>query len=156
MKKKLFQFAGPALVVVLFAAAVAVLENGCMSSVFFRFPGLVSDRQVFKTVLGYGLIPIGSDAWLAKGESPKNGSIVLIHANGNEPLGVRKFIALLKKEHTDALEKKWMLFDLRKSVVENEWNNRNKCTSVRASFCARHRFCTVGELIENYFGLFSL
>lgn len=97
-----------------------LLKKGLMPSVFFRFPGLVSDRQVFEKILGYGLIPIGTDAWLAKGQWPKNGSIVLIHANGNEPLGVRDFIALLKKERAEALEKKWKLFDLRRSVVESE------------------------------------
>jgi hypothetical protein len=100
----------------------ALLARGLMPSVFFRFPGLVSDRQVFEKILDFGLIPVGTDAWLAKGQWPKSGSIVLIHANGNEPLGVRDFIVLLKKEHTAVLEKKWKLFDLRKSVIENEGN----------------------------------
>ena len=96
----------------------ALLGKGLMPSVFFRFPGLVSDRHVFEKVLSFGLIPVGSDAWLAKGELPKSGSIVLIHANGNEPLGVREFISLLKKKRADVQDKKWRLFDLRKSVVE--------------------------------------
>jgi hypothetical protein len=99
---------------------IALIERGLMPSVFFRFPGLVSDKKVFDQVLSYGLIPVGSDAWLAKGEWPKRGSIVLIHANGNEPFGIKDFFALLKKEHSAALEKKWKLFDLRKSVVEDE------------------------------------
>jgi len=35
------------------------------------------------------LIPIGSAAWLAKGETPRAGSLILVHANGNEPEGIR-------------------------------------------------------------------
>ena len=42
---------------------------------------------------GLGLIPLGSDAWLAKNEWPREGSIVLVHANGNEPLGVRRLMS---------------------------------------------------------------
>lgn len=83
-------------------------------------PGLVSDHDVFTKVTNLGLIPIGSDAWLAKGQWPKNGSIVLIHANGNEPLGVSDFIALLNDKRAEVLSKRWELFDLRESIVEDE------------------------------------
>jgi len=34
------------------------------------------------------MIPIGSDAWLAKNQWPKEGSIVLVHANGHELIGI--------------------------------------------------------------------
>jgi hypothetical protein len=101
---------------------VALLERNLLPSVFFRFPGLVSDKAVFDQVLDYGLIPVGSDAWLAKGQWPKNGSIVLIHANGNEPAGVRDFIQLLKNERYEVMSKKWELYDLRESIVEDESN----------------------------------
>jgi hypothetical protein len=89
-----------------------------LPSVFFRFPGLVSDPEIFNVILDLGLIPVGSDAWLAKGQIPGNGSIVLIHANGNEPVGIREFIKLLKKEAADVRSGRWELFDLRESLVE--------------------------------------
>ena len=99
---------------------IALLRRNILPSVFFRFPGLVSDRNIYYRILEFGLIPIGSDAWLAKGQWPKNGSIVLIHANGNEPVGIKDFIKLLKYKHADVLSKRWELFDLRESLVADE------------------------------------
>lgn len=94
-----------------------MLENGILPSLFFRFPGLVSDRAIVDRLLDWGLIPIGSDAWLAKGQHPKSsGSIVLIHANGNEPLGVAEFIRLLQSEKTALYQGKWRLLDLREEL----------------------------------------
>jgi peptidoglycan/xylan/chitin deacetylase (PgdA/CDA1 family) len=78
---------------------VLMLEKGLKPSVFFRFPGLVSNLDLVKRVVSYGLVPIGSDAWLArsaKDQDPTPGSIVLVHGNGNEPLGVSRFLALLR------------------------------------------------------------
>ncbi|HNX44694.1 MAG TPA: hypothetical protein PKI35_09680 [Bacteroidales bacterium] len=99
---------------------VAMLENGILPSVFFRFPGLVSNSAIFDKILNYGLIPVGSDAWLAKGQYPEYGSIVLIHANGNEPVGVRDFIRLLGQKQAEILSKRWELFDLRESIIDDE------------------------------------
>ncbi|MEL1245039.1 polysaccharide deacetylase [Flavobacterium sp. DGU11] len=95
---------------------IAMLEHGLVPSVFFRFPGLVSDNSIVGKVTNYGLIPIGSDAWLAKGQQAKAGSIVLIHGNGNEPLGVEDFIALLKSQKSAVLAGQWLLYDLREAV----------------------------------------
>jgi hypothetical protein len=99
---------------------IALLQEGIIPSVFFRFPGLISNHDVFSKITGLGLIPIGSDAWLAKGQWPKNGSIVLIHANGNEPLGVRDFIKMLNEKRAEVIAKRWELFDLRESIVADE------------------------------------
>lgn len=66
-----------------------LIEQGVFPSPFFRFPGLVSDGELMESLRGLSLIPIGSDAWLAKGETPGQGSIILVHGNGNEPLGIR-------------------------------------------------------------------
>jgi len=96
----------------------AMLKNGLLPSVFFRFPGLVSDQQLVYKLTDYGLIPIGTDAWLAKGQQPQAGSIVLIHGNGNEPTGVNDFIKLLKAEAGSIAKKQWLLYDLRESVEE--------------------------------------
>jgi hypothetical protein len=99
-----------------------MLQNGLRPSTFFRFPGLVSDQQVVDSVLNYGIIPIGSDAWLAKGQKAYSGSIVLIHGNGNEPMGVKDFIRLLQNEKASVLNKQWLLYDLRESVAEEVKN----------------------------------
>jgi len=99
---------------------IAMLQHGLMPSVFFRFPGLVSDGKIVQAVTGYGLIPIGSDAWLAKGQAANAGSLVLIHGNGKEPIGVKDFINLLKTEQNKVTGKQWLLYDLRESV-KNEF-----------------------------------
>ncbi len=98
----------------------ALLEHGLTPSIFFRFPGLISDRGLFERILSYGLLPIGSDAWLAKNERPRTGSIVLVHGNGNEPLGVLRFRDLLRRERRLIQDRHWILLDLRESVAETE------------------------------------
>ncbi|QEC80511.1 polysaccharide deacetylase [Mucilaginibacter ginsenosidivorax] len=96
----------------------AMLKNGLLPSVFFRFPGLVSDQQLVYKITDFGLIPVGTDAWLAKGQQPQAGSIVLIHGNGNEPTGVNDFIKLLQSKTQAIANKQWLLYDLRESVDE--------------------------------------
>jgi hypothetical protein len=93
-----------------------MLKKGIVPSVFFRFPGLVSSHEIMEEVLGFGLIPIGSDAWLAKGQHAQDGSIVLIHANGNEEVGVQDFIQLLNSEQKNIRNKRWILHDLHEGV----------------------------------------
>ena len=94
-----------------------MIERGLVPSVFFRFPGLVSDRSVFEEVLSRGLIPTGSDAWLAKGQHATAGSVVLVHGNGNEPLGVKDFLDLMRREQVQIKRRNWLLYDLRASVA---------------------------------------
>ena len=95
-----------------------MIEHNLVPSIFFRFPGLISGPRVFRKVMDFGLIPIGSDAWLAKGEHAKDGNIVLVHANGNEPLGIKKFIDLLHRNESNIHSGQWKLFDLRESVIK--------------------------------------
>jgi hypothetical protein len=73
-----------------------LLSRGMVPSPFFRFPGLVSDAATVKRLREFSLIPIGSDAWLAKGESPRQGSFILVHGNGNEPKGVKLLLPMLR------------------------------------------------------------
>ncbi len=85
-----------------------LIEKGVVPSVFFRFPGLVSDQKAIQTIYDLGLITIGSDTWVAKGQSVKEGSIILLHGNKNEPKGVEMFLEMLgqdKIKKLDALEK---------------------------------------------------
>lgn len=76
-----------------------MLENGLIPSPFFRFPGLVADRHLLAKLKELALIPIGSDAWLAKGETPQSGSIILVHGNGNEPPGIAAALKILRENH---------------------------------------------------------
>lgn len=68
-----------------------LIANGGTPSVFFRFPGLVSSSPLMEAVRRHHLISIGADAWLAKGQLPRPGSIVLVHPNGNEEIGINLF-----------------------------------------------------------------
>lgn len=95
-----------------------LLEQGLMPSLFFRFPGLVSNPELIVSVVSFGLLPVGSDAWLAKEEVPSKGSIVLVHANGNEPWGLRKFVNLLAEKQDSIRRKEWFLYDLRACVIK--------------------------------------
>lgn len=76
---------------------VLMLANGLLPSPFFRFPGLVADGRLLGKLRTLSLIPIGSDAWLAKGETPKRGSFILVHGNGNEPQGIVRVLPLVKE-----------------------------------------------------------
>jgi hypothetical protein len=97
-----------------------MIEHGMLPSVFFRFPGLVSDENVFERVISHGLIPTGSDAWLAKGQQAASGSIVLVHGNGNEPAGVGDFLELMRRERGQIKSHNWLLFDLRQSAGSSQ------------------------------------
>jgi len=68
-----------------------LIANGGTPSVFFRFPGLISSSPLMQTVRRHHLITIGADSWLAKGQQPGPGSIILVHPNGNEEFGIRLF-----------------------------------------------------------------
>ena len=69
-----------------------LIANGGTPSVFFRFPGLVSSSPLMQTVRRHHLITVGADSWLAKGQRPGPGSIVLVHPNGNEEIGIDLFV----------------------------------------------------------------
>jgi hypothetical protein len=66
-----------------------LLEADLLPSPFFRFPGLISNQRLIEALCGLHLLPIGSNAWLAKWETPQSGGVILVHANGNEPEGIR-------------------------------------------------------------------
>jgi len=68
-----------------------LIAHGETPSVFFRFPGLVSDSGLMRDVREAHLISLGADAWLALAQRPRDGSIVLVHPNGNEEVGLRLF-----------------------------------------------------------------
>lgn len=75
-----------------------LVMRGIAPSVFFRFPGLVSSPELIEQLERLHLIALGSDAWLAKGQQPKLGSVILIHANLNEQLGVKLMLEWVGKQ----------------------------------------------------------
>lgn len=75
-----------------------LLEHGQSPSVFFRFPGLISNKKLMLILRQYSLIPIGADAWLAKDQKPTLGSFILIHGNSNEPQGIKIIMPLLQND----------------------------------------------------------
>ena len=78
-----------------------LLEEGITPSVFFRFPGLIADEKLMKELSEtYFLIPLAANAWIAKNEPIKEGSIILIHGNKNEPQG----IIMLEKKLPEVLK----------------------------------------------------
>ncbi len=66
-----------------------LIANGGTPSLFFRFPGLVSSSPLMQAVRRHHLISLGADAWLALNQKPRDGSIILVHPNGNEEAGLR-------------------------------------------------------------------
>lgn len=67
-----------------------LISNNITPSILFRFPGLISDENAILTIKKLGLIPIGSNTWLAKNQKIQKGSIILVHGNKNEPQGIQK------------------------------------------------------------------
>ncbi|UZX11545.1 polysaccharide deacetylase [Methylocystis sp. MJC1] len=80
----------------IFETEKILIAHGETPSVFFRFPGLVSDGALLEKLKERHLVALGADSWLALGPPPKSGSIVLVHPNGNEPGGLQIFSRLLK------------------------------------------------------------
>ena len=66
-----------------------MISNGLTPSVFFRFPGLISNESLIRQLGQFGLLSLGSDAWLALDQRPTPGSVILVHGNGNEEIGIR-------------------------------------------------------------------
>ena len=68
-----------------------LIANGETPSVFFRYPGLISDADWASRLREAHLISLGADAWLALGAKPGPGGVILVHPNGNEPAGLVDF-----------------------------------------------------------------
>lgn len=75
-----------------------LIQKGETPSVFFRFPGLISSHDTIVELRHLGLIPIATDAWLAKGQKARPGSIILVHGNSNEHEGINIMMRLLKNK----------------------------------------------------------
>jgi hypothetical protein len=74
-----------------------LIANGETPSIFFRFPGLISDAALVETVRRDHLVTLGADGWLVFAPPLRPGAILLVHPNGNEQEGLRLFSNLLNK-----------------------------------------------------------
>ena len=72
-----------------------VIADGETPSVFFRFPGLMANHALLQAMGEYHLIVLGAGAWLARSPRARPGDIILVHLNGNEPVGLRILSKLL-------------------------------------------------------------
>src|SRR5271165_1528815 len=68
-------------------------RSGCSSPTARRRRCSSASDPLMRTVRRFHLVTLGADAWLAIGQKPGPGSIVLVHPNGNEPEGLRRFAA---------------------------------------------------------------
>ena len=66
-----------------------LIANGQTPSLFFRFPGLVSSSPLMQALRRHHLIALGADAWLALNQKPRDGSVIVVHPNGNEERGLK-------------------------------------------------------------------
>lgn len=78
-----------------------LLERGEIPSVFFRFPGLIYNQDLLTKLKEFSLIPLDANTWLGKGEKIRDGSIILIHGNGNEPEGIDIFLKFFQKTQSE-------------------------------------------------------
>lgn len=76
----------------------ALVARGLVPSVLFRVPGLVHDTQRLARLAELSLLPLDANAWIAKGQPIGARTVVLVHGNGNEPPGIRGFLAAVQTE----------------------------------------------------------
>lgn len=74
-----------------------LLRYNQVPSVFIRFPGLIANEDTVEAMKNkYYLIPVGTNAWVAKQQIIKGGSIVLVHGNLNEHNALSRAEELIK------------------------------------------------------------
>lgn len=121
------------------ANEVLMLENRITPSPFFRFPGLVANEDLIKRLKRLSLIPVGALAWLAKGETPENGSIILIHGNGNEPAGMKRLLSLYEDKAGSFKAGSWRLLPLREAFTSSPALSRSSAQAAQAGQAAPGR-----------------
>ncbi|KAJ6644929.1 Protein VirD4 [Pseudolycoriella hygida] len=57
--------------------------------------GLISDETLMQKLKTFGLVPLGSNSWLAKGEKVIEGAFILVHGNSNEPEGIKIIMPII-------------------------------------------------------------
>lgn len=77
-----------------------LIEHKVVPSIWFRFPGLVYDERTLKELNELSLLPLDTNAWLAKNKKVEDGSLILIHGNGNDPVGLDIFVKEIERQKT--------------------------------------------------------
>ncbi|RYZ65114.1 MAG: hypothetical protein EOP08_07620 [Proteobacteria bacterium] len=80
-----------------------LLSQGEVPGALFRFPGLVHDTRRLNELNDLGLFALDADAWLAKGQAPHPGAVILLHGNGNEVPGIQKATTWLRAHKAEIL-----------------------------------------------------
>ncbi len=83
-----------------------LLEWGVVPEHFYRFPGLKHDETRLNEILAMSLLPVDCDSWVSGMHLDRpphrvpatNGSILLVHGNGNEARGISRFFEWLEEE----------------------------------------------------------
>lgn len=78
-----------------------LLSIGEVPGALFRFPGLIHDARRLGELNDLGLFALDADAWLAKGQAPHPGAVILVHGNGNEVPGIQKAMTWLREHRAD-------------------------------------------------------
>ena len=94
-------------------------KAGIFKAPFFRFPGLIFNFTRLRQLSEMGYIAVGADAWLAKGQRVRNGSIILVHGNGNEKFGVRLLKIYLRLKEKEILSGKLRVLSLENLLKES-------------------------------------
>lgn len=81
-----------------------LLRQGVMFSPLFRFPGLTHDARTLAELNDLGLFALDADGWVAKGEPIADGSVVLLHGNGNEHVGIEMFMDAMRPREAEILD----------------------------------------------------
>lgn len=75
-----------------------LIANGETPSIFFRFPGLISNAAQMEILRQNHLVALGADGWLVFTPPLRPGAVILVHPNGNESAGLRLFSRLLDSQ----------------------------------------------------------
>jgi hypothetical protein len=81
-----------------------LLEQGQLFSSLFRFPGLVHDENRRSQLSAMGLLTLDANRWWTGDDWLANGSLVLLHGNGNNAGPVRQFQRALMQKNRDVLQ----------------------------------------------------
>lgn len=81
-----------------------LLEQGQLFSSLFRFPGLVHDENRRSQLSAMGLLTLDANRWWTGDDWLADGSLVLLHGNGNNVGPVRQFQRALMQQNRDVLQ----------------------------------------------------
>jgi hypothetical protein len=86
-----------------------LIEQGQIPSPLFRFPGLAHNQVLLNKLRNLGLYALDADTWLAKSDEKeiRNRSVILVHGNGNEHLGVNRLLEELEEKSASIKSKTW-------------------------------------------------